>query len=189
MSKLTEAPPAERHREIAAQFARLIDGTADWSAQSPVAEWRAGDVVDHLTSWLPGFLANCGIEIPAATTGDRAADFAAQTAAVQALLDDPATAKESITIGAMGEQPLAMVLDSFYTTDVFLHAWDLAKATGQEIELDTESAASMHAGLSAMGPALQASGQFGPPVPVPAEDSPQRRLIGLIGRDPDWQPA
>ena len=188
MSKLTEASPADRHRTTAADFTRLIEGTADWSAQTPVPEWRAGDVVDHLTSWLPGLMATCGIELPAAT-GDRAADFSAQTEAVQALLDDPEAAAAPVTIGSMGAQPLSVVIDNFYTTDVFLHGWDLARATGQEIELDTDSANSMHAGMSALGPALQASGQFGPSVPVPADDTPQRRLLGLIGRDPDWQPA
>jgi uncharacterized protein (TIGR03086 family) len=188
MSKLTEASPAERHCEIAATFSRLIGGTTDWSAQTPVPEWRAGDVVDHLTSWLPGLMSNFGLDLPKAT-GDRAASFAVQTEAVQALLDDPAVANEPVSIGAMGEQPLGMVIDSFYTIDLFLHAWDLAKATGQEIELDADSAASMYAGLSAMGPALQASGQYGPPVPVPENDTPQRRLLGLIGRDPDWQSA
>lgn len=187
MSKLTEATPAERHRELAAQFARLIDGTTDWSVPTPVAEWQAGDIVDHLTSWLPGLLMRCGIGLPAATS-DRAASFAAQTEAVQELLDDPETAAEAITIGAMGEQPLALVIDNFYTGDLFMHSWDLATATGQEVELDGDSAAGMYAGLSAMGPALQASGQFGTPVPVATDDTPQRKLIGLIGRNPDWQP-
>lgn len=188
MSKLTEASPAERHRQIAAQFTRLIEGTTDWSVLTPVPEWSAGDVVDHLTSWFPGLMAMCGIELPQAT-GQRANDFAAQTEAVQALLDDPDAAAQPVTIGPMPAQPLAVVIDNFYTIDVFLHGWDLAKATGQEIELDTDSAISMHAGMTALGPALQASGHYGPPVPVPADDTPQRRLIGLIGRNPDWQPA
>jgi uncharacterized protein (TIGR03086 family) len=187
MSKLTEASPAERHREIAAQFTRLIEGTSDWSVPTPVPEWRAGDVVDHLTEWLPGLMATCGIELPRAT-GDRAGDFAALTDAVQALLDDPDAAAQPVTIGMMA-QPLAVVIDNFYTIDVFLHSWDLARATGQQVELDTDSAVSMHAGMTALGPALQASGQYGPPVPVPPGDTPQRRLIGLIGRDPDWQPV
>jgi hypothetical protein len=39
-----------------------------------------------------------------------------------------------------------------------------------------------------MGPALEASGQFGPPQPV-GDDAPiQQRLIALLGRDPQWSP-
>lgn len=188
MSKLTEASPAERHRQVAAEFTRLIEGTTDWSAPTPVAEWRAGDVVDHLTGWLPGLMGHCGIELPH-PSGDRAESFAAQTKAVQVLLDDPETANELVSLEVMGALPLAQVLDNFYTGDLFMHAWDLAAATGQELELDADSATAMHAGLSAMGPALQASGQFGPPVPISPDDTPGRKLIALIGRDPDWQPA
>lgn len=172
---------------MAALFAGLIDGTADWSAASPVKEWQAGDIVDHLLTWPRELLGSQGVVLPAAT-GDRAESFAAQTAAVQDLLDDPESAGRILSMGQMGDVPLLAVLDGFYSTDLYMHAWDLARATGQEINLDTDSAVSMHAGLSAMGPMLQASGQFGQPVPVPEDADPVDRLIGLIGRDPHWRP-
>lgn len=187
MSELTDAAPSERHRRVAAVFADLIAHTADWSVPTPVAEWRAGDIVDHLTTWPRELLAGHGIALPEAG-GDRAAAFVAQTEAVQALLDDPERAHQILCLGPMGDQPLAAVLDGFYSSDVFMHSWDLARATGQTVELDEDSAAAMHAGLSAMGPSLQASGQFGTPVPVPADAPPVDRLMGLIGRDPDWRP-
>ncbi|MDO5683360.1 MAG: maleylpyruvate isomerase family mycothiol-dependent enzyme [Propionibacteriaceae bacterium] len=185
MSNLTEAAPAERHRHLAAQFAALIDGTTDWEVATPVKEWQAGDIVDHITTWPRQMLGAHGVEL-AETTGDRAEAFRAQTQNIQALLDDPETAGRVLHLGPMGDAPLAMVLDGFYSADLFMHAWDLAKATGQEVDLDQEAAAGFHAGLSAMGPGLQASGQFGEPVPVAEDASPVDRLMGLIGRDPAW---
>jgi hypothetical protein len=53
--------PADRHAEVAAEFTRLVETTADWSAPAPVDGWSARDVVDHLVTWLPGFLAAGGV--------------------------------------------------------------------------------------------------------------------------------
>ena len=47
---------AERYRQTAAMFSRTVDGVSDWDAPTPVAEWRARDVVGHLTTWLPGLV-------------------------------------------------------------------------------------------------------------------------------------
>ena len=35
---------------------------------------------------------------------------------------------------------------------------------------------------------LRSSGQFGVRVPVPDDADAQTRLLGFIGRDPDWKP-
>lgn len=187
MSQLTEASPADRHRRVAALFTQLIDGTTDWSVPTPVKEWRAGDIVDHLTSWPSGMLGAHGVHLPTPAE-DRASAFAAQTSALQDILDDPERATQILCLGPMGDVPLFAVLDGFYTADLFMHAWDLARATGQEVELDRDSAAAMQAGLSAMGPTLQESGQFGTPVRVPDDAPAVDRLMGIIGRDPNWQP-
>ncbi|MDO5501503.1 MAG: TIGR03086 family metal-binding protein, partial [Propionibacteriaceae bacterium] len=163
-------------------------GTSDWSVPTPVAEWRAGDIVDHLTSWPGEMLGAHGVVLPIPVAG-RAAAFAAQTEAIQALLENPEEAGRILCLGPMGDVPLAAVIDGFYSSDVFMHSWDLARATGQEVELDADSATAMHAGMSAMGPALQQSGQFGEPVPVAEDADPVDRLMGLIGRDPQWRPS
>ena len=60
--------------------------------------------------------------------------------AVQALLDDPATATESFTHPHAGTHRSPSAIDRFYTTDVFMHTWDLARATGQDDRLDEDFA-------------------------------------------------
>ena len=36
---------------------------------------------------------------------------------------------------------------------------------------------------------IRASGQYGPRVPVPPGADAQTRLLGFIGRDPEWKPT
>lgn len=84
----------------------------------------------------------------------------------------------------IGEVPLDRAVDQFYTADVFLHTWDLARATGQDESLDPDKCAQMLAGMEQMDEVLRASGQYGPRVAVPDDADAQTRLIGFIGRDP-----
>jgi len=84
----------------------------------------------------------------------------------------------------IGEVPLDRAIDQFYTTDVFMHTWDLARATGQDERLDADLCADLLAGMQQMEAALRSSGHYGPAVPVPDDADPQTRLLGFIGRDP-----
>lgn len=78
------------------------------------------------------------------------------------------------------------MIDRLYTTDVFLHTWDLARATGQDHTLDAAHCAELLAGMEPMEEMLRASGQYGPRVAVPEDTDPQTRLVAFIGRDPAW---
>ncbi|GAA4952634.1 TIGR03086 family metal-binding protein [Actinoplanes utahensis] len=183
--------PAQRHHQIAADFTTRVEGAKDWDAPSPVPGWTARDVVRHLVEWLPGFLAGgAGVTLPAGPGADQdpVQAWHVQRAAVQELLVDPETANRTFRNPHIGDVPLDQAIDRFYTTDVFLHTWDLARATGQDATLDAGQCADLLAGMEPMDAMLRASGQFGPAVPVPADADPQARLIGFIGRDPHWTP-
>jgi len=192
---------AERHRQVCQVFTARVAGTADWDAPSPVPEWAARDVVAHLVEWLPAFLlSGTGIHLipadpsaaePSAAdpnAADPVAAWTAQADAVQALLEDPDTAGRLLTNPHIGEIPLDRAIDNFYTTDVFLHTWDLARATGQDDCLDADACADLLAGMEPLDAMLRASGQYGPRVPVPADADAQSRLFAFIGRDPNWRP-
>jgi uncharacterized protein (TIGR03086 family) len=186
----SEESPATRHRRVAGMFTDCVRAVRDWDGPSPVPEWRARDVVDHLVTWFPGFLSADGVELPPgpATADDPAAAWRHQVEAVQALLDDPATAGRPFTERHVGELPLATVIDQFYTTDVFMHTWDLARAGGQAVPLDDAECAALLAGMEPMDELLRSSGQYGPRVRVPVDAPAVDRLAGFIGRDPAWTP-
>jgi uncharacterized protein (TIGR03086 family) len=185
---------AEEHREVAARFTDLVRAApADcWDDPSPVPDWRARDVVGHLVEWLRAFLDDgAGVrlaDVPS-TDDDPVAAWQQHAAAVQALLDDPATHERRLRNPHIGELPLDEAIDRFYTGDVFLHTWDLARATGQDVELDPARCEVMLAGMEPMEELMRDSGEYGPRVPVPDDASAQDRLVGFIGRDPAWRPG
>jgi uncharacterized protein (TIGR03086 family) len=183
--------PAERHRAVGGAFTGLVAATRSWEAPSPVAAWTARDVVAHLVEWLPGLLAGgSDVRLPAGPSAADDPHGAWRTAyeGVQAVLDDPATAGRTLTNPHLGELPLAQAIDRFYTADVFMHAWDLARATRQAHALDADTCAEMLAGMEPIEQLMRGSGQYGPRVPVPDDAPVQDRLLGFIGRDPHWEP-
>ena len=103
---------------------------------------------------------------------------------VQAVLDDPATPGRLLSNRHVGDVPLDQAIDRFYTSDVFLHTWDLARATGQDERLDPARCAQMLEGMLPMDDMLRASGQYGPRVEVPEDADVQTRLMAFIGRTP-----
>ena len=137
----------------------------------------------HLIDWPAAFLASAGIELdPVPVDINRA--WQAHAARIQTLMDDE---PDRIISGTpMGPMPVAALLDQIYTGDVFLHSWDLARASGQEPPLDEETCSAMLAGMASIEGPMRESGQFGPRVEVATDRSQMDQLIGFIGRDPDW---
>lgn len=184
MIAIGDLGPADRHRVVASRFGEVAAAVPDWSSQTPVAEWRAADVVDHLLTWFPEFLGAGGVTLAPVSTDDRAAAWRERSDEVQGLLDGPGAATE-FTHPMIGTLPLAAAVDQFYSTDVFMHTWDLAWAAGVEHGLDPEFAGQVRAGMEPMEEMLRGSGQYGPAVPVPVDADPVARLMGFIGRDPN----
>ena len=179
---------AQRHERIAGRFGEVVGGVTDWAAPSPVEGWTAGDVVVHLVEWLPGLLAADGVTLAVDRIGDPVQDWTRHAAAVQALLGAPRAA-EPFTHQHLGTLPLGEAVDRFYTTDVLLHTWDLATASGQDPGLDEAECAELLADMQPMDEVLRQSGQYGPKVAVPDDAPAVDRLMGFIGRDPARSPS
>ncbi len=180
---------ADEHREIAGAFTAMVEGVAStaWDRPAPPEGWVARDVVRHLVEWFPGFLHGAaGITLPAGPSvdDDPAGAWRTQTAAVQALLDDPATAERVHDLPHIGTMPLGQAIAMIYTGDVFLHRWDLARATGQDETLDPARCAAMLEGMLPMDDVLRQSGQYGPRVHVADDADVQTKLLAFIGRTP-----
>jgi len=177
--------PAARHRQVAADFTKRVRGVPDWDAPAPPAGWLARDVVRHLVDWSTGFLGS-GAAVPLSTgprvDDDPASAWEGHCAAVQALLDDARTAAADFHNPHVGRMRLDEAVDRFYTTDVFLHTWDLARASGQDERLDPDECAALYRGMLPYDEALRSSGHYGPKVPVCDDADPQTKLLAFIGR-------
>jgi uncharacterized protein (TIGR03086 family) len=182
--------PADNHRRVAGRFTACVHGVGSrWEDPTPVAEWSVRDVVRHLVEWFPGFLeSGSGVRLPSVPSvdDDPVAAWEAHRTAVQAVLDDPNTTTKMLTNPHLGDIPLPDAIDRFYTADVFMHTWDLARATGQDDALDPDTCATMLAGMATVEQAMRDSGQYGPRIELPDDASVQDRFIAFIGRDPSW---
>ncbi|QPP09989.1 TIGR03086 family protein [Streptomyces bathyalis] len=72
--------------------------------------------------------------------------------------------------------------------DLTVHAWDLARATGQDFSPYEPSLPVLLEGWRELAPMGRKMNVFGEPFPVPESASPFDELVALSGRDPGWRP-
>ena len=71
-------------------------------------------------------------------------------------------------------------------TEVVIHGWDVAAATGQEYEIDPGTLDGVLPHVTAIAAEGPVEGLFGPAVAV-ADDAPALdRVVAMSGRDPGW---
>lgn len=166
----------------------LAQVSADQMAQqTPCRAWKVSDLVDHMVGSQHWGVATLKGEPPSqsgegASQGDFAAAYdAAASAAAEAFGADGAL-DGTVNLGA--EMP-ASALVGILATDTFTHAWDLAKATGQDTDLDPELAEQL---LAASKEAIQPSFRseegaiFGFEQEAPEGASAADRLAAFLGR-------
>jgi uncharacterized protein (TIGR03086 family) len=180
---------ATRYRRVAGVFTDRVEAVpaGGWAGPSPCEGWLAADVVRHLVEWVPAFFADAGgPPLPAAPPhdDDPARDWQALNTAIQASLDDPDQAASEIDHPLVGRRRFDEAIAQFVLPDVFIHTWDLARATGQDERLEPALVHELLVGMEPLDEMLRASGQYGPRVVVPAGSDEQTRLIAFTGRRP-----
>jgi len=90
------------------------------------------------------------------------------------------------TVAMAGSDLPAPMVAAMLASDLILHGWDLARATGQRFDsAHAEVALGFLAGMAEPGRAM---GLFGEPVEVAGTAPALDRALGLSGRDPQWTP-
>jgi uncharacterized protein (TIGR03086 family) len=173
----------DRVQQIVHGFDQRVQAvSADaWTNQSPCDEWKARDVVVHVTNNLRRVTAGLGGPASNEVTVDediRAAWNGTRDNLLAALL----TADMSATMdGPFGPMPAEQLLGRIITTDVLVHTWDLARATGGNESLPTEFIEGAYAGLKPMDAMIRGRGVFGDKIEVPGADL-QTEFLSFIGR-------
>jgi uncharacterized protein (TIGR03086 family) len=180
---------ADRYRNVGGGFTeRVVAVPVDgWDAPAPCEGWVARDVVDHLVTWIPGFfVGQFGLEAPEipSAADDPVAAWWTFHDRVQSWLDDPDLLAQERDL-PMGPMTFEGAFEMIALSDVLIHTWDLARATGQDETLDADEIARLAAGISPeAGAAMQASGHYGATVPVPPDADDQTKVLAFMGRQP-----
>ena len=180
---------AERYRRVALGFTRRVSAVHGdaWLLPAPCAGWVALDVVRHLVDWVPPFLADgTGVTLPVGPSVDidPVAAWLSMSDGIQSLLDDPNQAGLSFDHPIVGRHRLDEAVMTFILTDVLIHTWDLARATGLDETLDQDEVARMFGGIHEVDAILRESGHYGPKIAVATDADVQTRLIAFLGRRP-----
>lgn len=177
--------------QFATRLARVMPG--DMDKPTPCAAWDVRALIDHVVRGDIMALAQL-----------RGADGnGALVAAIEAVVDDEpqrafadaadeldAEFREAGVMERVVHHPVGDVSGAaqlgFRVGDYTYHAWDLARATGQDETLDPEVVEVVWAAASTNAARMRASGLFGEGASSAlGSDAPlQRRLLDLAGRRP-----
>lgn len=178
------------------QVAATMAGTKPDQAglRTPCRSWTVQQLVEHLIGDLGNFAARVRGEkpqwgqAPPPVEGPWVDAFATARAGLEDAWDRADL--DALVPTMSGEAPLVSQADQ-QVAELGVHAWDLARATGQDIDLDADVAAYglqwATRNLAAQFRGTEEEGKaFGPEVPVPADAPVYERLAGWFGRDPHW---
>ncbi len=179
---------AERFRRVAGRFTDIAAGVADdaWERPAPCEGWVARDIVRHMVSWVPHVIGRGGLDFAGGPSVDRdpLGAWRHLDTSLQAALDDPEVAARRFDAGPPGELSIEAAIGMIVMGDVLVHTWDLATATGQQVELDPVIVPEMLAGMEPLDEMLRASGHYGPRVAVDDDADDQTKLVAFTGRRP-----
>jgi uncharacterized protein (TIGR03086 family) len=168
---------------------------------TPCTEWDLDELLRHMVSHHRGFAAATkagpdGGPAPAdpatwqvATLGDDPyLMYRDAAAAVTAAFAEPGVLQRRLEILGYGTFP-AKVAMNMHAVDFLAHGWDVAKAIGVPPQLDErlcEVGLRIASGWPDTPKTWGPNGAFRHRIPVAATASAGDRLMGLLGRDPDW---
>jgi uncharacterized protein (TIGR03086 family) len=180
---------AARWQHITGAFTERVDGVraAAWSNPTPCEGWIARDIVKHLVEWVPPFL-NTGAGLVLTAGPDVAIDPSGAwrhlNDQIIAVLSAPDIDMRTFDHPQAGQHPLSQAIERFILGDVLIHTWDLARATGQNENLDPDMVNEMLGGMEAIADILVQSGHYGPRTATSATADNQTKLLALTGRNP-----
>ncbi len=168
------------------------------TAPTPCPDWDVRALVNHLMFWsvFRSELAARKEQAPADDPVTEETDFTADPdwpgtmarqldKTVAAWSEPGALAGDTgLAGGSMPAKMIAMMM----VGELVVHGWDLARATGQPIDPDPATLATVHEMTTAMGEQGRKMGAFGALVEVAPDATQLDQVLGLSGRDPQWTP-
>ena len=162
-------------------------------APTPCPDYRLGDLLYHVGGLALAFTAAARKDLGELTDqpaeggqldDDWRTSYPARLAELARAWQEPDAWQGMTRVGGIdlpGE-----VAGSVALTEVVIHGWDVARATGQSYDIDPATAEPLLAHVSQVAAEGPVEGLFGPAIPI-ADDAPALdRAVALSGRDPAW---
>ena len=174
-----------------ANTTRLVAGVTDqqWGAATPCNRWNVRQLVTHTAGVMANFRNGARNEAVAGDPddfdlgSDVAATFTALAAGNVAAWNERGELDSIVALGD-NEFPGAVAI-TINMLDAYVHGWDIARATGQDAQLDpTLCAALLEFSRQAIPPAPREGDRFLAVVPTSGDAGPADQLLGYLGRQP-----
>jgi uncharacterized protein (TIGR03086 family) len=188
----TDIPVVALHAKALAGFDAVVQQVSEdqWTLPTPCSEWDVHALVNHVLGearWTAPLLAGSTIEEVGdrldgdLLAGDPLAAWAAGHEEAAAATSAPEVTERTVHL-SFGPTPAEEYLRQL-TADYLIHSWDLAVAIGADEQLDPELVDAVEAWFVPRAAAYRAAGAVAAQVHTTAQDDPQRRLLGMFGRE------
>jgi uncharacterized protein (TIGR03086 family) len=176
------------------QMIEVLAGVTDdqLTSSSPCTEYTVGDLIDYVDQVSRGAtaLAHHTAEVPGTGTGPDAAhldpdwrDSVAQhMRELGEAWDDPAAWQGSANVP--GPDLSNEMWGKITLTELVVHGWDIAKATGQPFDLPEHTLQACLDHVAKFVPNAPIPALWGPPVDVAPDATLLNRIVAITGRAP-----
>lgn len=173
----------DRYEEAAAGFTDRLDAVADdqWANSTPCSDWDVRELVDHVIRIQRQIPEGLGVAVAENDVDAKSLWNAVRAAALDALRQQGVL--ERTMPGRGGDVPVQMALLP-RLSDLLIHTWDLARATGADARVDPDSAAVVLEFLKPNDEVLRKTGTFGPKIEAPPGADAGVELLFFSGRRP-----
>ena len=186
-------PDAPAHfRRQSARFSTVVESVSPdaLGLPSPCEGWTVRDVVVHVIDTERDLLGRMPFG-PSPLSVTAQPDTATHLVeawhhvrnAMQAALDNPETAGHEYD-GYFGPTTFAETVDTFYSGDLLVHGWDVARGAGlTDLEaLDPDDMRRTKAMLEPLGDVLRSGGVYGAAVELSGNETEQQQFLAWTGR-------
>jgi uncharacterized protein (TIGR03086 family) len=191
---MTSLDPSAPHRQLAQALHatdELVAGVQgdQWTAATGCPGWSVRDLLNHLVGGNEAVAAVLREEVPPDVDDHLGEDpmmaYRRSGEALLAAFAEPGVFDKVVTVPA-GTVPVAVALH-LRLTELLVHSWDLARATGQPTTGLPEDLAEQELSFSRVQLEKLPPGRspFAPPQPVQQGAPAVDRLAGLLGRSRD----
>jgi uncharacterized protein (TIGR03086 family) len=181
--------PIERIERATALASEKVKGVApaDVSKPTPCSEFDLRALLNHMIGGLGMLTTAAAGGKPEMPQGDQfgsdpAGEYDERRSQLLTAIRMPGVLDRNweMPFGSMSGEMMAGIAFMEHLT----HSWDVAKATNQDATLPADLVSQCMELVTPMDAMLRSPGVCGPAVSVPADASPQDKLIAFLGRTP-----